>query len=214
MLTEITTFIVNTVEQFWYLGIFIMMTIESSAFIPFPSEVAMIPAGYLASIGKMNIYLAFLAGTLWAMLWATINYFLGKTLGWPATKALIKKFWKYVFVSLKHYELAERFFQKHGAITTFNGRLIPAVRQLISLPAWVFKMHFWKFLFFTTLGAGIWNAILLWIWYIAWENKAIIAEYSKEAIIWCIVFIVIASICYYFFQKYFQKQLQEEITKY
>ena len=201
MFSELASFIVEKVDQFGYAGIFAMMTIESS-FIPFPSEVAMIPAWYLSSTGEMNIILAFLAWTFWALFGASINYFLGKKLGSPIIKGLISKFGKYMFLSLRHYEQAETFFQKHGSVTTFNGRFIPAVRQLISIPAWVFHMNIPKFLFFTGLWAGIWNMILLGIWYVAWENKELIAEYSHEAILWTFGLIIVVSIAYYFIDKY------------
>ncbi|MDP5038887.1 MAG: DedA family protein, partial [Candidatus Gracilibacteria bacterium] len=178
----IVNFVLNLVKELGYLGIFLMMTLESS-FIPFPSEIAMIPAGYHASLGDMNIYLAFLAGTLGALFGATINYFLGMKLGGPVIKTLIDKYGKYILLSKKHYSQAESFFQKHGGVTTFNARFIPAVRQLISIPAGVFKYNFPKFLFLTGIGAGIWNIILLTIGYIAGENKELITKYSHEAII-------------------------------
>ncbi len=202
MFWEIASFVVEKVWDWGYTGIFIMMTVESS-FIPFPSEVAMIPAWYLSSLGQMNIYLAFLAGTLWALCWSVINYFLWKKLGGPLIRTLIHKYGKYIFLSASHYDQAEVFFQKHGSITTFNGRFIPAVRQLISIPAWVFKMNFLKFIIFTGVWAWIWNTILLTIWYIAWENKELIAEYSQEAVIGTIILIIIISIIYYFTNKYF-----------
>lgn len=175
-------------ESLGYWGIFIMMTIESS-FIPFPSEVAMIPAGYLASLGRMNIYIAFLAGTLGAVAGSCINYFLGKYLGGPVVKKLIHRYGRYILLKEDHYEKAESYFEKHGAITTLVGRFIPAVRQLISLPAGIFKMHFGKFIFYTTLGAGTWNAILLAIWYIAGKNDALIKKLTSE-IMWILVIVL------------------------
>ncbi|MGE4443486.1 MAG: DedA family protein [Candidatus Altimarinota bacterium] len=202
MFGEIASFIVKTVGDLGYAGIFIMMTVESS-FIPFPSEIAMIPAGYLSSLGQMNIYLAFLAGTLGAITGSVINYFLGKKLGGPVIRALIHKYGKYILLNATHYDKAEIFFEKHGSITTFNGRFIPAVRQLISIPAGVFKMNFLKFIVFTGIGAGIWNIILLTIGYIAGENKDLISEYSKEAVIGTIIIIIIISIIYYITNKYF-----------
>ncbi len=159
---HIVDYVLAFSESLGYWGIFIMMTIESS-FIPFPSEVAMLPAGYLASLGRMNLYIAFLAGTLGALFGASINYFLGKYLGGPVVKRLIHRYGKYIFLKEDHYEASEEYFQKHGAITTLVGRFIPAVRQLISLPAGIFQMHYGKFLFYTALGAGTWNAILLGI---------------------------------------------------
>lgn len=202
MFWEIATFVVEKVGDFWYAWIFIMMTIESS-FIPFPSEIAMIPAGYLSSLGQMNIYLAFLAWTLWALCWSIINYFLWKKLGWPVIRTIVHKYGKYIFLNANHYDQAEIFFQKHGSITTFNGRFIPAVRQLISIPAWVFNMNFTKFIIYTGVWAWIWNIILLTIWYIAGENKELIAEYSQEALIWTIILIILVSIIYYFTNKHF-----------
>lgn len=202
MFWEIASFIVKTVGDLGYAGIFIMMTVESS-FIPFPSEIAMIPAWYLSSLWQMNIYLAFLAGTLWAIAGSVINYFLWKKLGWPVIRALIHKYGKYILVNANHYDQAEKFFKKHGSVTTFNARFIPAVRQLISIPAWVFKMTFLKFIIFTGVWAGIWNIILLSIWYIAGENKELISEYSREAVIFTIIFIIFVSIIYYFTNKHF-----------
>jgi membrane protein DedA with SNARE-associated domain len=180
--------ILGLVEGMWYIGIFIMMMIESS-FIPFPSEVAMIPAWYLASLGRMNIYLAFFAGTLGAMTWASINYFLGMYLGKPVVKSLIHKYGKYILLSEKHYIQSEVYFERHGSITTLVWRFIPAVRQLISIPAGIFRMHFWKFLFYTTLGAGTWNAILLGIWYIAGKNDELIRKLTSE-VMWILVLVL------------------------
>ena len=201
MLWQMVTYIVNTVSNFWYAGIFIMMTIESS-FIPFPSEVAMIPAGYLASQWTMNFTLAFIAGTLGALSGASINYILGKYFGAKIIKGFVHQYGKYIFVSEKHYLQSEIFFQKHGGITMFNGRFIPAVRQLISIPAGVFHMNFTKFVIYTTAWAGIWNLILMTIGYIAGANKQLIDRYSQEALIGVIVFIILASLAYYLIDKY------------
>ncbi len=176
---EIIDYIVQIAEQFGYVGIFLMMVLESS-FIPFPSEVAMIPAWYLASIWKMNFSLALLVWTSWALIWATINYLLWYYLGWKIIKKLIKKYWKYIFVKESHYKKSEEYFKEHWVITTFLARFITVVRQLISLPAWVFKINFAKFFFYTGLWAGLWNLALMSIWFIAGENQEMIAKYSKE----------------------------------
>lgn len=204
MLWELASFIVDKVEQFWYIWIFLMMTLESS-FIPFPSELAMIPAWYLASSWSMNFYIALFAWSIWALIGACINYFIGFKLWWPVLKVLIKKYWKYVFVSENHYDLWEKYFKKHWSITTFNARFIPAVRQLISLPAWVFKMSIPKFLIYTWIWASIWNLILMYIWYIAWQNRELISEYSSLALMIVIWFIVVLSILYIVTNKYILK---------
>lgn len=204
MFAELATFVVDKVWDWWYTWIFVMMTIESS-FIPFPSELAMIPAWYLSSTWQMNFAIAFLVWTMWALLWATINYVLGRYLWASIIKSIIHKFWKYIFVSEKYYNAWEKFFKKHGSITTFNGRFIPAVRQLISIPAWVFKMNYTKFFIYTWFGAWIWNLILMTIWYIAWENKELIAEYTHIVVIWVLIMIVLVWFIYYIVDKKFTK---------
>jgi membrane protein DedA with SNARE-associated domain len=188
-----------------YLGIFIMMTIESS-FIPFPSEVAMIPAGALVERGEMVFLLALFAGTAWAWLGASINYILGRYLGWPVIKMLIHKYGKYILLNESHYLQAEVFFQKRWAITTFVGRFIPAVRQLISIPAGVFRMNFMVFSLWTILGAGLWNIILLAIGYFASDKQDIILLYFKE-IIFGLLFIVGLYLLYKWWKK--KKVLQK-----
>ncbi len=197
---ELVNFVVNLVWSMWYIWIYLMMTIESS-FIPFPSEVAMIPAWYLASTWQMNFLVAFLAWTLGALTGAIINYMLWMKLGWPIVKTLIHRYWKYIFLKEDHYLQAEVYFQKHGSITTLLGRFIPAIRQLISIPAWIFKMNFAKFLFYTGIWAWIWNLILMTIWYIAGENKELIEEYSKEILTLIIIVVIIIWIIYYILNK-------------
>ena len=180
-------------EQFWYLGIFIMMTVESS-FIPFPSELAMIPAGINIAQWDMSLLLVFLAWTLWAILWASINYFGGMYLWKPVVTTLIHKYWKYIFLNTSHYDRSEAYFEKHGSITTLVWRFIPAVRQLISIPAGIFRMNYLKFLFYTMLWAGIWNGILILIWYIAGRNEELVKKMIWEAflitlvVLWTIIF--------------------------
>ena len=130
MLTNIINFIVETVGSLGYTGIFIMMFLESS-FFPFPSEVVMIPAGYLASKGEMNIYLVLLFGILGSLAGALFNYYFAIKLG----RAFLLRYGKYVLISEETILKMEDFFKAHGHISTFSGRLIPVVRQYISLPA-------------------------------------------------------------------------------
>ena len=200
MLHTIVDLIVNTVWDWGYTGIFIMMMVESS-FIPFPSELAMIPAGYLSSTGEMNFMAALLFGTGWALFGATINYFLGMHFGGPTIKHMIKKYGKYIFLNQDHYKKSNKYFKKHGAVTTLIGRFIPAVRQLISLPAGIFRMDMSKFLLYTAIGAGTWNLILLTIWYIAGENKELIKQYSGSALFGILLVAVLMWVIYYHFIK-------------
>ena len=152
---EIVNFIVEVVGQLGYVGIFAMMFLESS-FFPFPSEVVMIPAGYLAYKGEMNAIIAVAMGILGSLAGALFNYFLALKFG----RIFVLTFGKYFFFSESTMNQMEAFFKAHGEISTFIGRLIPAVRQYISLPAGLAKMNLAKFSFYTALGAGIWVIIL------------------------------------------------------
>lgn len=190
MFSQITDVVLGFFANLGYLGIFAMMTVESS-FIPFPSEVAMIPAGALVQRGEMSFVLALLAGTAGAYMGATINYILGRYLGGPVIKTLIHRYGKYILLNESHYLQAEAFFQKKGAVTTFFGRFIPAVRQLISIPAGVFRMNFIVFSLWTILGAGIWNVILLAIGYYASDKQDVILLYLKEIILSILLLVIV-----------------------
>lgn len=158
--SQIIVSIVEIVGALGYGGIFIMMFLESS-FVPFPSEVVMIPAGYLAYKGEMNAILAIICGILGSLAGALFNYYIALKLG----RAFIIKYGKYVFFGESSMQKMELFFQKHGHISTFVGRLITVVRQYISLPAGLAKMNVAKFCIYTSLGAGIWVSILTIIGY-------------------------------------------------
>lgn len=146
-----------------FVFVFFFMAVESS-FIPFPSEIVMIPAGFLAFRGQLSTgspwpdaAFAFLAGLAGCILGAYVNYWIGLRLGRP----ILHKYGKYFFIKEEALDRAEDLFRRYGDITTFVCRLIPVIRQLISIPAGMSKMAFGRFTFFTALGAGIWNAILL-----------------------------------------------------
>lgn len=178
MLHDIVNFIVDTVGSLGYMGIFVMMFLESS-FFPFPSEVVMVPAGYLAAKGEMNIFIAVFAGIAGSLAGAVFNYFLALKYG----RAFLSKYGKYVLVKEETLQKMEDFFAKHGHISTFSGRLIPAVRQYISLPAGLAKMNLWKFSLYTSLGAGIWVIILTLLGYFIGHNQELINEYLKIIIV-------------------------------
>ena len=163
--------IVLIVKELGYLGIIIGMAVESS-FIPFPSEVILLPAGALAATGEMNLLLVILSGVFGGLIGALINYYLALFLGRPAAEYWIDKHGKFFLLDKKSVRRADKFFKNHGEITTFVGRLIPMVRQLISIPAGFSKMHLPKFMFFTTLGVGIWTSILVYIGYLFGNNLA------------------------------------------
>ena len=151
-----------------YWTITLLMMIESS-FIPFPSEVVVPPAAYFAMQegSNLNIFLVVLFATLGAMLGAFINYYLALWVGRPIIyKFANSRIGHMCLINVEKVETAEKYFEKHGAISTFIGRLIPCVRQLISIPAGLARMSLPKFALFTSLGAGIWNIILALLGYL------------------------------------------------
>lgn len=202
---EFVNMVVDFCSSFGYTWIFLMMVLESS-FIPFPSEVAMIPAWYLVSTWEMNFRLAFLAWTAWALLWATINYMIWYFLWWKKLIHLINRYWKFFFVKESHYHISENYFKKHWMVTIFLARFITVVRQIISLPAGVFKINFPKFFIFTWIWAWWWNLILLYIGFLAWENSDLIKQYSHIVLIWTLLLIVVIWFLYYYMYKYFDKK--------
>ena len=196
MIHELAQLLVDLIFDWGYLGIFIMMAIESS-FIPFPSEIVLIPAGYLASQGEMSIGMIMLSALGGSMVGALINYFLAFTLG----RAILEKYGKYFFIKQATLVKMDTYFLKHGAISTFTGRLIPGVRQLISIPAGLCKMNIVKFSAYTALGAGIWALILTLLGYFIGENEELINTYLKQITIVVMLVLVIISAIYYTKQK-------------
>ena len=191
---QIVQWVVNTVGQWGYGGVVVMMFLESSCF-PFPSEVVMIPAGYLSSPNyvnsagymaghEMNIWLVIAMGILGSWLGALFNYYLALLLGRP----LLLKWGRYFFISEDKFEKAERFFSRHGEVGTFTARLIPVVRQYVSLPAGLVRMNLARFLFYTGLGAGLWVSVLAWIGYMAGQSEALWRPYLKTATVAALVF--------------------------
>ena len=194
MVGEIVDFIVKLVGDMGYVGIFFMMFLESS-FFPFPSEVAMIPAGYLASKGEMSLVLAWLAGAGGSLAGALFNYALGHKLGRP----FLQKYGKYLFLSEESLQKVEEFFEKYGHPSTFWGRLVPGIRQYISLPAGIGRMKLASFSLYTFLGAGIWCAVLLALGYYIGENEEQIKHYLH--LILAAVMVMVAGVVLYYYRK-------------
>ena len=197
---ESVGFIQWCLDNLNYWTITLLMTIESS-FIPFPSEVVVPPAAYkAASTGEMNVWLVIFFSTLGAEMGALINYFLALWLGKPIVyKFANSRFGHMCLIDQEKVETAENFFLKYGVAATLTGRLVPAVRQLISIPAGLAKMNLAKFMLFTAVGAGAWNSVLAGLGYylesVVPEDQLIatVSEYSHEigvAIIIAVVAVV------------------------
>lgn len=198
-----TLSIIQKVEHWYennmnYASITGLMAIESS-FIPFPSEVVIPPAAYIASKpgSHLNIFLVVLFGTIGALIGAYINYFLALWLGRPVMYKLAdSKLGKLLLLSSEKIKKSEQYFNDHGKVSTFIGRLVPGIRQLISLPAGLARMNFASFTFYTILGAGAWNIVLALLGYLAHGQADLINKYSHELSVIILALVVVIILWY------------------
>lgn len=180
MLTDFFNFFLSITQDMGYLGVGVLMAIESS-FIPMPSEIIVPPAAYLASQGKMDIWLVILAGVIGSLVGAIFNYFIAYYLGRPVIyKLAAHKAAKYFLISTESIEKAEKYFLANSVSATFIGRLVPVIRQLVSLPAGFCKMPFIPFLIYTTLGSTLWVSILAALGYFIGANQDTLLSYYRE----------------------------------
>ncbi len=191
--------------------IILLMTIESS-FIPFPSEIVIPPAAYFAvKSGDMSIAMIVLSATVGALLGAAINYVLSMVIGRPLVYGFANsKLGHMCLLEQEKVEKAEKYFDAHGAVSTFIGRLIPAIRQLISIPAGLAKMNFGVFALFTTLGAGIWNCVLAYLGYWLGQNfpeDQLFAqlEHYNRYLTWAGYSLLALVVLYIIYQGFFKK---------
>ncbi len=196
MIRELAQDLVELIFDWGYLGIFLLMAVESS-FVPFPSEIVLIPAGYLASKGDMNLGMIMTSALGGSLVGAFINYYLALMLG----RRILQKYGKYFFINENALNKMDNYFEKHGAISTFMGRLIPGIRQLISIPAGIARMNLVVFSTYTALGAGIWALVLTMLGYFIGENQELIDTYLKQITITVLVLLVILGSWYYYYQK-------------
>ena len=176
MIHQIAQYLVDTIGSLGYLGIFALMFLEST-FFPFPSEIIMIPAGYLAYQGEMNLFVVVAIGVLGSIAGAVFNYYIAIFFG----RKFLLRYGKYILVSPQTLQKLEDFFKSHGEISTFSGRLIPGIRQLISLPAGLAKMNMARFIIYSALGAAIWVVVLVAIGYFIGSNQELVSQYLQSA---------------------------------
>lgn len=198
--------------NYWAVGG--LMAIESS-FIPFPSEVVIPPAVYVAanpeSRGGMKIWLVVLVGTLGALLGAFINYFLSRWLGRPIIYAFVdSKLGHMLQLSGEKMERAEQYFNDHGIVSTLVGRLIPVIRQLISIPAGLSKMNIGAFALYTTIGALVWNCVLALLGWLAYQaaDPTVIERYSS--LLSYIIIALFVAVVAFFVVRYFVKKSKKQ----
>ena len=188
---DLISWLLNTIGSMGYPGIFLLMAMESSIF-PVPSELVMPPAGYLVQQGQMNMTLVILSGTFGSLAGAYLNYFVARWLGRP----LLVRYGRYVWIKEEHFTRVEAFFQRHGEISTFIGRLLPVIRHLISIPAGLARMNHVRFTLYTLIGAGIWVSVLAWIGYFIGAERALIVQYSHQAVLGAVLLCVVTGLGY------------------
>jgi len=207
MIEQFAAFLTAIIVKLGYLGIVIMLAIEST-FIPLPSELVVIPAGYLASKGQMNVYLIIICGAIGSMLGAYLNYWIADKYG----REFLHKHAKYFLTSQSKLEKLEAFFKRHAAFNTFFGRLIIGVRHYISFPAGLAKMDLKKFFFFTGLGSALWVSILTAIGYVIGKNIALAEAYLTEITVYLILGILcIAAIYFAIVYRMYLKEVLHKI---
>ena len=184
------------ISEIGYFGIFIGMFLESTL-VPIPSEVIMIPAGIAAAQGVMNIYLATIIGIFGNVFGAIFSYYLAASIG----RTILFRIGKYFFVKPSTIIKIENFFQNHGPISVFIGRLVPGFRHFISLPAGIAKMNIKKFYFYTTAGSGIWTTILSALGFFIGGNQQLIENNLHKIVTAFAIFSVIVIAAYLLSKK-------------
>ncbi len=208
------SFITSMLGHLNYGTIFILMLLESTV-IPVPSELVVAPAAYHAAAGNLDIWLVILFSTLGADVGATINYLAGWYLGRPIIYKFANSKWGHLcLLNQEKVEKSEKYFDDHGMVATITGRLLPGIRHLISIPAGLAKMSYWKFLLYTTIGAAAWHSILAFLGHYMHsfvpedqlEEK--ILEYGEYIKFGLIILVILA--CLYFLIKWYIKRKKND----
>lgn len=206
-------FISSLLSNLNYGTILFLMLLESTV-VPVPSEFVVTPAAYHAASGNLDVFLVILFATIGADLGASVNYVVAYYVGRPVIYRFANSKWgKMCLLNQEKVEKSEKYFDDHGIVATLTGRLIPGIRHLISIPAGLAKMNYWKFLLYTTIGAGVWHSILAAL---GWYLHAIVpedqlndkiteyAEYIKIVIIG----IVVIAIGYFIIRHFLKRKKQ------
>ena len=192
VLSSLTNFIIQTISNSGYIGIFLLMVAES-ALIPIPSEVIMPFSGYLVSAGRFNAVLVIIAGSIGNLVGSLIAYYVGVYLG----RGFVLRYGKYVLLKKSHLELAESYFKKYGDRSTFISRLLPAIRTYVSLPAGTAKMNLKRFILLTLAGSIIWNTALTSIGIKLGQEWDSIRKYSSYIDLLVVAAVIVAIVVYF-----------------
>ena len=208
------SFITSMLGHLNYGTIFILMLLESTV-IPVPSELVVAPAAYHAAAGNLDIWLVILFATLGADVGPTINYLAGWYLGRPIIYKFANSKWGHLcLLNQEKVEKSERYFDEHGMVATITGRLLPGIRHLISIPAGLAKMSYWKFLLYTTIGAASWHTILALLGHYLHsfvpeeQLQEKILEYGEYIKFGLIVLVILA--CIYVLVKWYIKKKKKD----
>jgi membrane protein DedA with SNARE-associated domain len=193
---ELLEMLVQFVEFLGYPGLFLMTFVEST-FVPIPSEITLIPAGYLVQKGQLNFYMVWLVSVLGTLGGSLFNYYIAFHFG----RRFLVKYGKYMFMKPETLKNIEVFFEKHGAISLFTGRLLPGIKHFISFPAGLAGMNFKTFSLYTLIGAVIWCYLLIYIGYLVGENDSLISEYVRNVKGLLIIFVLLLVTVYYFIKR-------------
>ncbi len=200
LLLNLFNSLISIISNLGYVGIFLGMMIESTIF-PLPSELILIPAGALVAKGEMTFPLVFLTAVAGTILGALINFLFAMFLGRGLVNLLVKKYGRFLFITEGRLKKADAYFNAHGEITTFVGRLIPVARHVVSIPAGFSRMNILKFLIYTALGAGVWSSFLIYIGYLFWDKMEWINGHLSSFYLPILFFAVITIIIYLLIHK-------------
>ena len=195
MLAQLSFFIIHLIQTTGYLGIFILMTLES-ALIPIPSEVTMSFSGFLVNQGGLSFILVVLAGAFGNLIGSLIGYYIGYFLEEKAIISLVKKYGKFLLITEHDYAMSRNWFKKYGNVVVFFSRLIPGVRTFISLPAGLAEMNVWKFSIYTFLGSLLWSGFLTYIGFYLGSRWKDFGGYFRKYEFLIAVLLVIAVLLY------------------
>ncbi len=200
LLLDFFNFLILIIKEMGYLGIFFGMMIESTIF-PLPSELILIPAGALVARGEMSFSLVFLIAIAGTILGALINFLFAMFLGRGLVNMLVKKYGRFLFITERRLDKADSFFNEHGEITVFIGRLIPIARHIISIPAGFSRMNMLRFVIYTALGAAVWSAFLIYLGYTFGNKLEWINEQLSVLYIPILIFVLVILVLYILVRK-------------